>query len=294
MLDELLDYKYLECLFTKPNFNLLNRDKCDEIHLIKTNDLALITGKRGNELYAPFSAPFSFVLAKKENLKYSCYKKLFATLKDEKQNFDLIKITLPPDFYFPDVTAKIKCSLTELGFRLSYRDINSHFDLCHFDVDLLGNTAKKTIRAANKHSHKIYHSVTDDEKKLVYDIIKENRENKGYPLRMSWAQVKETIDIVAEAKFFYVKTDDELSAAAIVFDVTDNISQVIYWGAIGNGERNKVMYFLPFELIKIYKAMGKKILDIGPCSENGIISEGLNDFKQMIGCINSVKETWEL
>ncbi|HFQ0121611.1 TPA: hypothetical protein ACHOWU_005105, partial [Escherichia coli] len=101
-------------------------------------------------------------------------------------------------------------------------------------------------------NHEIFCAKNDDEKKLVYDIIRRNRLSKGYPLRMTWEQVKKTVDNVARANFFYVKTNEKYSASAIIFDITDDISQVVYWGAVDEGEACKVMYFLPFELVKIY------------------------------------------
>ncbi|HFO9862869.1 TPA: hypothetical protein ACHK7K_005030, partial [Escherichia coli] len=258
MLDSISDYCYPECLFTSPKFYQLNADKCDKIHIIKTQDLAIVIGLVDNKAYAPFSAPFTFLTSRKVNLKYSSYEAFFNQVKKDKElyGYTSLKITLPPDFYFSDMHAKIRCCLAASGFNPLYRDINSHFNLSDFEIESLSNTAKKTIRASGKHNHEIFCAKNDDEKKLVYDIIRRNRLSKGYPLRMTWEQVKKTVDNVARANFFYVKTNEKYSASAIIFDITDDISQVVYWGAVDEGEACKVMYFLPFELVKIYKSRG--------------------------------------
>ena len=52
------------------------------------------------------------------------------------------------------------------------------------------------------------------------------------------------------------------------------------------------MYFMPFQIISYFKELGFRLLDIGPSSEFGVVSNGLNDYKQLIGCITSIKETW--
>jgi len=49
------------------------------------------------------------------------------------------------------------------------------------------------------------------------------------------------------------------------------------------------MGLLPIKLVEYYKQLGKRYLDIGPSSENGIINLGLADFKKSIGCRNNIK-----
>ena len=133
---------------------------------------------------------------------------------------------------------------------------------------------------------------TKEDKRRAYEIIKENRTSKGYPLKMTWEQVLSTVENVAKADFFITKTNDLESSAAIVFHINSHTVQVIYWGANPHGEKCNVMYYMPFKVMEYYKNIGIRYIDIGPSSELGNVSLGLNDFKQVIGSTNTLKETW--
>lgn len=288
---QIQDYDYL---YSSRKFCEFNKDKCDYIYTHFDSKMSMIFGVKGNDLVAPFSAPFSFIRYASEYIKYSHIYNFFNSLKDDVNNSDIkkIKITLPPTFYNDSIIAKISHSLSYLGFKLEHRDINSHIDLNKIDISTLPSTTKKAIRASNKYKNNIFLAKTTEDKFRAYEIIKDNRNMKGYPLRMTWEQVINTANEVAKADFFIVTTDGVDVAAAIVFEVTKDIVQVVYWGANSIGEKCNVMYYLPFELIKHYKSKQIRYMDIGPSSESGIITYGLNDYKQLIGCINTLKETW--
>ena len=283
-------------LFSSKDFTKFNLSKCEYVYVHRYGKLHMFFGKVGDGLLAPFSAPFSFCRMSTSNVKYSEYLGLLQNLKEKLKLSELryAKFVLPPFFYDMSSVTKFSFALQDSGSRIQSRDINSHFDLLNFDEESLFSSAKKAIRSARKNMFVFSEALSLSEKKTVYDVIAENRASKGYPLRMCWDQVIRTAEGPAKARFFLVKKNDNPVASAIVFDVTKKVAQVIYWGATGDGERNKAMYYLPFELVKVYRDLGYEYLDIGPSSEDGVVSSGLNDYKQSIGCINSVKETWVL
>lgn len=283
-----------DLIFSSLSFNEHNRDKCDFIYVHYDKKISMIFGVSEFKIRAPFSAPFGFIRYASDFLKYSHVLSFFSSLIDKVRLNDVkeIKITLPPFFYNESIISKVSIALNELGFILKYRDLNSHIDLKKHNIDLLPSSTKKAIRASEKNKHCFFYAITEEDKIRAYSIIKQNRDMKNYPLRMSWEQIKLTVDNIVEAEFFIVQVDGEDSAAAMVFKINEETVQVVYWGANQIGEKTNSMYFLPFELIKYYKSKGMKFMDIGPSSEFGIICHGLNDYKQMIGCINSQKETW--
>ncbi|GHX40398.1 hypothetical protein VCSRO108_2545 [Vibrio cholerae] len=282
-----------ELLYSSRRFNFFNRNKCDYIYTHFDSKLSMFFGVKGNKLIAPFSAPFSFPRYATDFLKYSHVYDFFKSLKEkvDASTIEEVRITIPPTFYNENIVSKISHSLEALGYVLAFRDLNSHIALNSHDREVLPSSTKKSIRASNKHKNEIIYADTIEEKERAYNIIKENRLMKGFPLRMSWEQVSATIN-VAKADFFIAVTNGYDSAAAMVFEINDKIAQVVYWGANELGEKSHVMYYLPFQIMEYYHLRGFKYLDIGPSSEEGVISTGLNDYKQMIGCANTLKETW--
>lgn len=284
-----------DLVFSSMKFCEFNEDKCDGLYVHHDKKISMIFGIKNNAILAPFSAPFGFIRYASDYVKYSHVLNFFKSLKESVDNHDSIneiKIVLPPYFYNESMVTKISLALSELRFTLKYRDINSHIDLDKFSLDALPSSTKKAIRLSNSYSNDFRIAEKMEDKILAYNVIKENREMKGYPLRMSLEQVIATTKDIVKAHFFIATVEGEPAAAAIVFEISDTTAQVVYWGANEVGEKCNVMYFLPMEIIKYFKGLEKKNLDIGPSSEFGIISNGLNDYKQMIGCENSNKETW--
>lgn len=285
-----------DLVFSSSRFNYFNKDKCEFIYTHYDNKMSMIFGVRNSCLLAPFSAPFSFIRYGSKYIKYSHVHDFFKSLKENffASNLDSLKISLPPYFYDESLISKISHCFNDLGFQLSYRDVNSHINLDAIKLDLMPSVTKKAIRTAAKYNNEMVLCNSEEQKLRAYKIIKENRDMNGYPLRMSWEEIFLTTSNVAKAFYFYTTIDGHDAAAAIVFEVNREVVQVIYWGANEIGEKSNSMYFLPFELVKFFKDKGYKHMDIGPSSENGKLSIGLNDYKQMIGCSNSLKETWVL
>ncbi|WP_261857308.1 hypothetical protein [Photobacterium sanguinicancri] len=282
-------------LFSSLAFNEFNSTKCKYLFAHSTSKISMIFGVSETTMSAPFSAPFSFIRYGSKDLKIKQIRNFYTDLINDvnkNEEIEKISITLPPYFYGNSIITKNSISLSDAGFSLLHRDINSHIDVHNHNMEELGSSAKKAIRSSMKYEHEILYADDITQKKKSYTIIKQNRDSKGYPLRMTWEQIKSTTENVAKCDFFVVKTNGYDSAAAVVFHINQETVQVVYWGGNEYGEKHGVMYYLPFELIDFYKKKGVRYIDIGPSSENGVVSDGLNDYKQMIGCDNTIKETW--
>ncbi|GFI54142.1 hypothetical protein IMSAGC022_00753 [Alistipes sp.] len=105
---------------------------------------------------------------------------------------------------------------------------------------------------------------------------------------MTWEQVKDTIAYISH-DLFILDIDEEEVASAIVFKVTDNINQVIYWGDLPGFADKRPMNLLAYTIYEYYWHLGLGFLDIGPSTMNGIPNYGLCDFKESIGCTTSNK-----
>ena len=168
-------------------------------------------------------------------------------------------------------------------------DVNFEFYLDNFDENYLNNihrNARKNYNNAVKNN--LYFEKTEDIK-TVYNIIKCNREFKGYPLWMSLDDVINTSKIIKSDYFLVSSTSNEALASAVVHHIKENIVRVVYWGNTPEGESYRPINFLSYNLFKYYKAMGIKIVDIGTSTLNSIPNSGLCDFKESIGCNASPK-----
>ena len=286
-------------VFSKGAFSELNAEKVVEvIYLIiykKGSARFACTLGRGedNVLRCPFSAPFGYLEEIKSKQSVSDFYRAAAAVNDylDNANEKAVTITFPPLFYDNKIIGVWINALFQTGWKVEYFEINYAFhipDIFENYESKIAHNARKNLRIAEQSGLQLVHCNTEFEKKEAYQIIKKNREMKGYPLRMSEEQVMKTIEIV-KSDMYIVYFEGNGIASALVYEVTDDIVQVVYWGDIPGFSEKKPINFLAYELLKIYFKNGYNYLDIGPASEQGIADFGLCDFKDSIGCMRDLK-----
>ena len=290
-------------IYCKTPFLELNAAKVSRVHYLLGKDtkkrILLAIGEKSGEWLAPYSAPFSSISFLKKEISVEHIWDFVQSLTFFAQSNGAKKMSLylPPDIYCAEFSAKISNALFGIGWQVAYQDINYSLDLQAIDLPsynaLIQHNARKNLRISLGSGLRIVRCESEYEKELAYNVIAENRSNKGYPLRMTKQQLMETIQIV-EHDFFLVYHDDLAIASAVVYHVTQDIAQVIYWGDIANVGEYKPINFLSFQLIEFYKQHGFRILDIGPSTEEGKPNYGLCSFKESIGCIATTKYRFEI
>jgi hypothetical protein len=91
-------------IYNTVDFNILNRNKCDDLHFLFLHDdkrkLGLIAGEINKDLLCPFSAPFSFFSIKGRRLRFDCLKDFLALLDEyaSVQGIKTLNLTFPPCF----------------------------------------------------------------------------------------------------------------------------------------------------------------------------------------------------
>ncbi len=280
-------------VYNTAEFNELNSYKVDRVRYFIFADtrkrFALCVGQRADKFLAPFSAPFaSFsplrkhwtVLQLEESVK--CLDDLAA-----REGIHSIKLTPPPSLYNESLVAALQNILSRQGYELLSCELNFALNLKTFRLEdypsYLSLNGRNMLNAAMRENFSIKHCKDIAEKKIAYEVVVQNHESRGYPVRMTWEQVKETTEIVPH-DFFIVLNGDLPVAAAMLFHVTTDIVQLIYWGNIPDKLSAKSMNYLAYKLTAHYHERGMKYLDIGPSTENGVPNYGLCDFKQHIGC----------
>ena len=279
--------------FGSAEFAGLNSDKAETVHYLLFKDgkyrLGLIGGLRENTFHSPFSAPFGGFVHLNENIKIAHIDQAIELLSGwaNESNIKAISVCLPPAIYRESFIAKQINSFFRAGFAIGKIDLSYSFKLRNFDKNYLEHiwrNARKNTRIALEQNMDFKKCESEEEKRLAYDIVRKNREAKEFPLRMSWEQVRNTTRLI-QADFFLGYTEDnEPISSAIIFHVSAQIVQVIYWGDIANTTVNKAMNFLAYKVFEYYKTQDTKIIDIGPSTEDSIPNQGLCEFKESIGC----------
>lgn len=287
-------------VFDTIEFCELNKPKVDELKYLIFNDgknrFGLIAGIKDGVIKAPFSAPYACFSSITKNNKISQYNNALKTFVEyaKKKSLQKIRVTLPPSFYDYNHLSNLYNSFYVYGFQIRGCDLNFQYNLNNFDENYemsIDPKGRQKLRASMKNG--LIFEKTDDIE-LAYDVIKQNRDAKGYPLWMKIKDVYDTIKII-EADFFLVKdSDGKAIASAMVYHVTKDNVQVIYWGNLEGTDNLKPMNFMAYKVMEYYDEQGKEFFDIGPSTEFSVPNFGLCDFKQAIGCDTSAKITFEL
>lgn len=287
-------------VFNSVAFATLNRDKAERLHFLSIEDskprFGIILGERDNSLRSPFSAPFGgFIEHKSEGLeRMEEAARLLYEYAQERGK--AISITLQPLIYNETQLSKWVCVFSRL-YNIRFIDLNYHFDLSrmtHYE-DFIDRSARKNLHHAMNEPFRLIQLDATDHSQVAraYEVIRRNREERGFPLRMTLEQVWQTASRVIKADFFVLEHNGNDVAAAQVFHVTDGIAQVVYWGDIREYSDLRPMNFLTHALFEHYYNVGLRILDIGPSTEDGIPNYGLCQFKENIGCSVTPKYSFE-
>jgi len=192
------------------------------------------------------------------------------------------------------VSKQFNCLWRE-GFMISEVNLNYAFELDSFNESYpqrIWHNARKNLRISLTEGFNFEFCTSNEEKNLAYNIIQMNRASKGFPLRMTWPMVKETAQLISADFFIAYKEKSIPVASAIVFHISEFVIQIIYWGDAPGYSELKPMNFLAFKVFEYYKNSNKRIIDIGPSTENSIPNYGLCEFKEGIGCRIDPKYTF--
>lgn len=285
-------------VYNSVKFNLLNSHKVRAIHPLLFSDkkvrMGILLGEDDKLLKSPFSAPYGGFCSNGKQCLEMMEKATELLRQYSLQRGKRCRITLPPLAY--DMSQGAKWA-NVLGRKCveSHMDLNYHMPLCNDTPyeSLISSTARNKLKQATRHPFQLTRldSNLSAEVARAYAIIKRNRDEHNYPLRMSLDNVLQTTRII-KADFFVLSVYGEDVAAAQVFHVAEGIAQVIYWGDLKEHSHLRTMNILAAMLYRHYTHQGLRMLDIGPSCEDGLPNYGLCSFKEDVGCQVSPKYTF--
>lgn len=298
------DYtKYVSKPFSKfetSEFNELNKQKMDEVkYFIFDNGkkrFGFVCGIKEGVLKAPFSSTYGIFSEITENNRIEYYHEAVSALIDYAKNKGLntIYIGTPALSYAPSIITKFQNALINKGFIIESCDVNFEYYTKNFDENYLS----KIQRNARKNYNTALRSELKFEKtedvKTVYEIIKINRNFRGFPLHMSYEDVVNTSKIIPSDYFIVTDKEGKGAASALIHHLKDDLVRVVYWGNTPESEEVRPINFLSYNIFKYYKENGISLIDIGTSTVDGVPNFGLCDFKESIGCSCSPKINWIL
>lgn len=288
-------------VFNTVAFAQLNSDKVERVHYLSFDDpktcFGIVLGESNGVLRSPFSAPFGGFLEKGTHGLERMEKAVDALADYAKERSLRLQITLQPLVYDETKISKW-VSVMMRKMQLHHTDLNYHFDISRMPnySSVINRSARKLLNQALRQNFCLrkLDSGNRDDVARAYNVISCNRKERGFPLRMTFEQVWQTVSRVVTADFFVLEHGGCDVAAAQIFHVADGIAQVVYWGDIRQYAKLRPMNYLAYSLFGYYADNGLRILDIGPSTEDGIPNYGLCEFKESIGCSVTIKYSFEL
>ena len=263
----------------------------------KKTSFGLVAGIKDGIINSPFSAPFGGFHFQ-HNLHYTReIDDFIAKLQSYIANKGLMKIeiTLPPEIYHQSMNAKICNSLIRNGFSNNVPEITNWIDLKKFEEEYTYRDSRTYFRQAVKHNL-TFHIVTElDQKKRVYNLVKENRERMGRPIYMTFEDLQQMEDLWPVDYFSVLEPDRNMVASAIFYQYHPSIAFAVFWGDSEDGRPLRAMDYLLYNLWTHYKKLGYEYIDLGVSTESGIPNTGLLRFKETHDCTSSLRFSfsWE-
>lgn len=288
-------------VFNTVAFAQLNSDKVERVHYLSFDDpktcFGIVLGESNGVLRSPFSAPFGGFLEKGTHGLERMEKAVDALADYAKERSLRLQITFQPMVY-DETRLSMWVNVMMRKMQLHHTDLNYHFDISRMTnySSVINRSARKLLNQALRQNFCLrkLDSGNRDDVARAYNVISSNRKERGFPLRMTFEQVWQTVSRVVTADFFVLEHEGCDVAAAQIFHVADGIAQVVYWGDIRQYAKLRPMNYLAYSLFGYYADNGLRILDIGPSTEDGIPNYGLCEFKESIGCSVTMKYSFEL
>ena len=209
-------------------------------------------------------------------------------------NAKKIIIISPPFAHNLQKSSYIFNTLLNLGFEIVTHDIDYSIAVDDISiVDKMKRNNKKRYNKCLKEGFKFDKISDKNEYADVYNVIKANRDSKGYHLSMTFEQIMDLYTSLPDnVHFFKVKKDNQLAAAALCIKLNSDILYVFYWGHLPGFEQYSPVAFLANGIYEYAKTNEFNRIDIGTSSLNGQPIYGTITFKENLGFTSSIKLTY--
>ena len=291
--------------FNEPCFTELNRDKVDEVYYLvfmreNSARFGLISGRVGTELRTPFSAPYSYPVPVSHESKQEGIDAALEVFEEYCLSIGIenIRFVFPPLFYDEHLLSGWISAFYRKQYRVVTLDLNFSLDLNKLNVDeetygsMISQKGRKALRKARRAGLEIVRCESEEDYRKAYRIIQIGHEAKGFPVHLSYEQLRDTLRLV-EHDTFLVKKDGVAVVAEYLYKISSRIVQGIYTGTHPDYMDCNGMNLLTYYTIRYYGDQGYEILDKATAGKDSMPNYGLGNFKESVGCQRSLKYTFQ-
>jgi hypothetical protein len=182
----------------------------------------------------------------------------------------------------------------EIGFKEIVSEINQHLVVQEEFKLLIRKNERKKLNQSIKQGY-TFASLSVHDLADVYQLVTETRKRKGYPVSMVYDKLYQTIKLLPDNYLLFGLFDQgKLIAASVSILISQDILYNFYHADEISYRSTSPLVMLVQEIYHYCQQNDIKILDLGVSSENGLINQGLFNFKKNLGCVSSEKNTYRL
>lgn len=196
------------------------------------------------------------------------------------------KFCLPPRYFHPEIFLSQRAALENIGGSV-VNETNSSIML-HSGEEPLGmrnfsRGNRKRVRQFLERGGTI-EPAAPNEIPEAYRLLRENRARRGARLSLGQKKFARLLEILPHNYSLWVaRIDLDLVGAAYLVELDPEVSYVLFWGDSVTGRQLSVTAAMCLTVQDYAFRRGKKVLDLGVSSVNGVIDVGLLKFKQNLG-----------
>lgn len=244
--------------------------------------------------FSPFKAPFGSIEFTDDLSEAELNSFIESiTLKAIDLGLKEIIITSYPNCYEPIKSKKLTEAFVQNGFKKLWNDLNFHLPV---DDLLFIHKIHPGERWKLRQSHKAGFRASiwqNPDLNEVYNLILESRFRKGFPLSLCKEEFMTMFERLPESyQVFGVWSDEKLAAVAVTVSISVHICYTFY-----TADRLEFRRLSP--VVMLHECMYNfciqhqfTMLDLGTASKNGLINQGVANFKRRLGGIESFKTTF--
>jgi len=203
-------------------------------------------------------------------------------------------LSAAPFAHDPQKSAWLFQNLSERGYVVELSQLNYSVPIDEVDlVHKMKHNNRKRFRKCAREGF-VFSERDEDGAREVYDVIARNRAHRGYPISMSFDEVRCMVETFPGSLSFYgVTHGEELVASAICVRLNARVLYTLYWGDIPGYSRYSPVAFVAAGVYAAAREKGFRLMDTGtvPSIRSGPAA-GLIKFKENLGCRATLKLTY--
>ena len=196
-------------------------------------------------------------------------------------------IKMAPEFYLKDIIG-----FKDIGsLELLYSEYNQHIEISSEPyISLLKRNERKRLRKCQRAGYQ-FKKLTVESLQQAYEVVKTNRELKGYPVTVTYDQLLLMFQNFPDQYLLFGVFDEaRLIAVAVSIRVSENVLYNFYHGDDFEYRRDSPVVMVINGVYEYCQENNIQYLDLGISSVQGVLNEGLYQFKENCGAQVSPKE----